>query len=136
MLELMWKSKAKRAKENEKGFTLVELIVVVAIIGILAAIGIARLGGFGDSAREKAVESEHRMLISAVQMWQSEQPDINSFPATLGELDPYTAKPTADLSKNKAGNLAHELAPATGLVSSYEKTTWTYKDGLTTSTPN
>ena len=43
-----------RKARNKKGFTLIELIVVIVIIGILAAIVIPRLSGFSDTAKEGA----------------------------------------------------------------------------------
>ena len=42
---------------NKKGFTLVELLVVVAILGVLAAVGIVSFGGYLGSAKENAVKT-------------------------------------------------------------------------------
>jgi len=41
---------------NKKGFTLVELIIVIAVMAILAAIVIPRMSGITESFREKADE--------------------------------------------------------------------------------
>jgi len=41
-----------KKNSKKKGFTLIELIVVIAILGILALIAIPRLAGFSDKARQ------------------------------------------------------------------------------------
>lgn len=51
------------AKKNSKrGFTLVELIVVLVILAILAALLIPALTGYIDKARKNQVVAETRML--------------------------------------------------------------------------
>ena len=62
-----------RKMRNREGFTLVELLVVIIIIGILAAIGFARLGQVTRSANIRADEADLRTLTSAVQMWALEE---------------------------------------------------------------
>lgn len=49
-------------KKNKKGFTLVELVVVIAIIGILATILVPRFIGYTDDARANAARSEAKNI--------------------------------------------------------------------------
>lgn len=55
-------------KRNQKGFTLVELIVVIAILGILASIAVPKLGGFTDTAKKAADEQLNQVIKNAIKL--------------------------------------------------------------------
>lgn len=64
----MLKKIGKMLKKQE-GFTLVELMVAVVILGILAGIGVQQYARLQETAREKAHEANLRIIKSAAEMY-------------------------------------------------------------------
>lgn len=77
---------------HARGFTLVEMIVVVAIIGVLATVIVARYAGQTDQARVAAARAQMAQLESAVLSFQAQ---IGRLPAVLSDLVERPAGATA-----------------------------------------
>lgn len=73
-----------RLQRNRKGFTLIELMVVVVILGILAGAAIMTLGGGqSDKAKRARAASDISTFMSALEFYKL---DVGSYPASLDDL--------------------------------------------------
>ncbi len=80
-----------------KGFTLLEIIVVVAIIAILAAYIAPKIAGRVDDARISKAKSDIRVLESSLELYKL---DNFNYPSTDQGLDALVNKPSGDNAKN------------------------------------
>lgn len=76
--------KTNSVKRLNGGFTLVEIMIVVAIIGLLAAIAIPNFVKARDAAQASACISNLKQLNGMAQMWQMEK-RTNTFPQLTDE---------------------------------------------------
>lgn len=61
--------KIRKLLKKQEGFTLVELMIVVVILGILAGIGVQQYGNIQERAKKAADEANRKVLTNAANMW-------------------------------------------------------------------
>ena len=107
--------------KQDKGFTLVELLIVIVILGILATVTVFAVRGITARSQTNSCDVEKRALDTAIEAYYVDTDQ--TFPATLGDLEPdfiksdpnpappaqqvWTYTPAADGS-------GYTLEPATG----------------------
>jgi len=99
------KAMQRRAARGEQGFTLIEVMVVVVILSILAAIIVPRIMDRPDKARIVKAQSDIRSLESALNLYRL---DNHNYPTTDQGLESLVQKP-ADAPSWKEGGYIDRL---------------------------
>ena len=86
-----------KSLRKSKGFTLLEIIVVVAIIAILAAYIAPKIAGRVDDARVSKAKSDVRVLESSLELYKL---DNFTYPSTEQGLEALVNRPSGDNAKN------------------------------------
>jgi general secretion pathway protein G len=111
----------QRARSEESGFTLIELMIVIVILGVLAGIVIFAVGGITDNGNVAACKSDVKTVDVAVEAYKAKN---GNFPANLDPTlttDPDKfLRPQTGLAgntlQNVSGGYTVTYTPADGSV--------------------
>jgi len=97
-----------RLRVAQEGFTLIEILIVVVILGILAGLIVPRIMDRPDQARVVAAKNDVHAIISALKLYRL---DNGSYPSTQQGLEALVKRPeTGDIPRNwKPGGYLERL---------------------------
>ncbi|OIU70734.1 type IV pilin protein [Rossellomorea aquimaris] len=78
----------KKILKNDKGLTLVELLAVIVILGIIAAIAVPSIGNIIEKSRADAVKAEGTQVLNAAKLYVSSE-GVPDAPLNAAKLKDY-----------------------------------------------
>lgn len=129
---------------NRRGFTLIELMIVVVVIGILAAIAIPNYISMQDRAKEAAVKNNAHTLHLAMEDYAVGHDGVHSdaqaevlpfLPNAAMLTNPFTkaaSEPQWGNAATNAGEVGVQVILVDGFWTSYTITGWGKEDLITT----
>jgi len=96
-----WRKEVRKMR-RERGFTLIELMVVIVIIAILAAVALPNFMGATERARESAVRSAVKTIQTALEMYATDNQGY--YPGDIYSLTTGNYLPGGKFPNNPATN--------------------------------
>ncbi|MGD2070860.1 MAG: prepilin-type N-terminal cleavage/methylation domain-containing protein [Gemmatimonadota bacterium] len=101
-------------RSTQRGFTLIELAVVIVVIGILAAIAVPRLNITRNKAYKASLQSDLKNLTSAQEIYYADNfiyaPDVTTF--EVPESEAVTITVNEATNQGWAATASHEGLPS------------------------
>lgn len=87
----------RKEKKNQKGFTLVELVIVVAILAVLVTLIVPKIMGNVQDAKKNTEIGNARTLASEISVWNAKQADNTTWVKDGSDADTTISATEYDL---------------------------------------
>jgi len=95
-------------KQRKSGFSIVELIIIIVVIGILTTIAIVSYNGVQNNAHDTAVQSDLDNAAAQLEAYRTQQSNTTQqFPSTTTQLGTLQIKATKDSYNTSAVNFTY-----------------------------